>query len=134
LTGSSCHGRGDRGFALIAALLIALLFFGLMELALRDTTEAVRAAHRHRARLASEILADNAVELAAEGMIDRLPRTAVRSGRDGEMSGVFTPLPGDRFELSGEGTSAGTTEVRTRILLRGRQSGGAIVIEESETR
>jgi hypothetical protein len=134
LIASSRPGRAERGFALVSALLIALLFFGLIELTLRDTSAGVRAAHRHRQRIASEILADNAVELAAAGMVSGMPRTAAHANRDGTMNGAFQPLPGYRFELTGEGTSGGSSGVTTRVVLRGRIQGNAIAIEESETR
>lgn len=134
MTDTSSRDRGERGFALIAALLISLLFFGLIELALRDTSEAVRSAHRQRARFASEILADNAIELAAAGMVYEMPKNETRSNRDGTMKGSFTPLPGNRFELRGEGTSGGVAEVKTSIVLWGRSMGSSVVIEESETR
>ncbi len=125
---------GEGGFALVSALLIALLFFGLIELTLRDTSDGIRAAHRHRDRIASEVLADNAVELAAAGMLSGVPRNETRSSRDGAMAGAFHPLPGFRFELTGEGTSAGLNPTTTRVVLRGRIDGSSVVIEESETR
>lgn len=134
MTGFSFRDRDERGFVLIAALLISLLFFGLIELALRDTTEAVRSAHRQRARFASEILADNGIELAAAGMVYEIPKTEERTSRDGLMRGTFRPLPGNRFELRGEGRSGGVVSVETRVVLRGRSLGSAVVIEESETR
>ncbi|HSN69224.1 MAG TPA: hypothetical protein VLV48_08270 [Thermoanaerobaculia bacterium] len=134
MTGFSFRDRDERGFVLISALLISLLFFGLIELALRDTTEAVRGAHRQRARFASEILADNGIELAAAGMVYEIPKNEVRTSRDGTTKGTFRPLPGNRFELRGEGRSAGVAEVETRVVLRGRSQGATIVIEESETR
>lgn len=130
----SFRARTERGFALISALLISVLFFGLIELALRDTAEAVRTAHRQRARIASEILADNAIELAAAAMLSETPKDETRISREGTMRGIRVPLPGNRFELSGEGTSSGVTSVRTLVTLRGRIVGEAIVIEESETR
>ena len=134
MTGFSFRERDERGFVLISALLISLLFFGLIELALRDTTEAVRSAHRQRARFASEILADNGIELAAAGMVYEIPKNETRANRDGTMNGTFTPLPGNRFELRGEGTSGGVAVVKTSIVLRGRSMGSSVVIEESETR
>lgn len=131
---SSRRARTERGFALVSALLFALLFLGMMELALRDTTEGVRAAHRQRARLASEILADNALELAAAGMLSGLPKSEVRANADGTMTGTLAFLPGDRFELTGEGESAGVARVVTRVVLRGRIEGSSVEIRESETR
>ncbi len=134
MTVSSCRVRADRGFALVSALLIAVLFFGLIELTLRDTTEGVRAAHRHRARIASEILADNAVDLAAAGMILGTSKGETRESGEGTMTGTLQMLPGNRFEIVGDGESAGVIRVRTHVVLRGRIAGNSIVVEECETR
>jgi hypothetical protein len=133
LTGFSRRARGERGFALVAALLIALLFLGLIELTLRDTSEGVRGAHRQRARLASEILADNAVELAAAGMLFAASKDEERTAEAGSMRGSYRRLPGDRFELTGEGVSGGVDSVTTHVVLSGRIAAEGVVIEASGT-
>lgn len=130
---SSCRGRTERGFALITALLLAVLFLGMIELALADATLAQREARRFRERIASQILADNAVEMAAAGMVGKVGKSVKAESAAGTMEGSLTLLPGDRFELAGEGVSA-ALEVRSTVVLQGRILGNRIVIQQSRTR
>lgn len=131
---SSFRGRTERGFALITALLLAILFLGMIELALADATAAQREALRFRERISSQILADNAVELAAAGMVTKESNASLERESDaGTMKGSFKILPGGRFELAGEGLSAGL-EIRATVELEGRVVGNRIVIQQSRTR
>ncbi|MFN2237757.1 MAG: hypothetical protein ABR524_00045 [Thermoanaerobaculia bacterium] len=131
---SSFRGRTERGFALITALLLAILFLGMIELALADATAAQREARRFRERISSQILADNAIELAAAGMLTKQSNSSVERETDaGTMKGSFKILPGSRFELVGDGLSAGL-EVRATVVLEGRVVGNQIVIQKSRTR
>jgi type II secretory pathway component PulK len=131
---SSFRGRTERGFALITALLLAILFLGMIELALADATAAQREARRFRERISSQILADNAVELAAAGMLAKESDGSFERETDaGTMKGSFEIRPGGRFELSGEGRSAGL-QVPSTVVLEGRMIGNRIVIQKSRTR
>ena len=133
-TRSSFRDRTERGFALITALLLAILFLGMIELALADATAAQREARRFRERISSQILADNAIELAAAGMVAKESNGSVARETDaGTMKGSFKVLPGGRFELAGDGLSAGL-EVRATVVLEGRVIGNRIVIQKSTTR
>lgn len=131
---SSFRGRTERGFALITALLLAILFLGIIELALADATASQREARRFRERISSQILADNAIELAAAGMLTKQSNSSIeRETEAGRMKGSFKILPSGRFELAGEGVSAGL-EVRATVVLEGRVIGNRIVIQQSTTR
>lgn len=131
---SSSRDRTERGFALITALLLAILFLGMIELALADATAAQREARRFRERISSQILADNAIELAAAGMVTKESGGSFeRETEAGTMNGSIKVLPGGRFELAGDGVSAGL-EVRARVELEGRVVGNQIVIQKSRTR
>ncbi|MGH9457011.1 MAG: hypothetical protein ACRD2J_05150 [Thermoanaerobaculia bacterium] len=134
MTASSRRGRSENGFALIAALLIAILFFSLMELTLRDTTDAIRRVHAFRARVSAEILADNAAELAAEGMLSQSANQIEVTTEAGRMTASYTRNPGDVFEITAEGTSSGPIAVSSRVVLRGRIDGSNVRILESTTR
>lgn len=126
--------RSDRGFALISALLIAILYLSLIEIALRDATETIRQAHRFRARIASQILAENAAELAAANMLSQAGKVVNTEDEMGTMSGSYQPIPGDRFEIRGEGVSTGAATATSSVILRGRIQGSIVRVEESETR
>ncbi|HVR43784.1 MAG TPA: hypothetical protein VMS56_10110 [Thermoanaerobaculia bacterium] len=133
MTGSSRRGRSERGFALIAALLLAVLYLSLMELTLRDTSETIRQAHRFRARISAEILAENALELAAERMVELSSKSSEIEEAEGTAEGSYQRLPGDRFELHGSATSLGAASVSASVTLRGRFVGTDVRILESET-
>ena len=63
---SSFRGRTtERGYVLISAITLAILYFALMELMLIDSSRAVREAQRFRARIVATTLAESAAELAA---------------------------------------------------------------------
>src|SRR5256885_16147610 len=63
---SSFRGRTtERGYVLISAIVLAILYFALMELMLIDSSRAVREAQRFRARIVATTLAESAAELAA---------------------------------------------------------------------
>src|SRR6266566_4686861 len=59
----------QRGYVLISAIALAILYFGLMELMLIDSSRALREAQRFRARVTSAALAESAAELSAAQMI-----------------------------------------------------------------
>src|SRR5438094_727313 len=59
----------QRGYVLISAIALAVLYFALMELMLIDSSRALREAQRFRARVVASALAENAAELAAANMI-----------------------------------------------------------------
>lgn len=129
----SRRGPSERGFALITAILLSILALTAMELAMRDATDRIRHAHRFRSRISSQILADNAAELAAARMIEKSSFQVDRTGEAGEMAARYTRLPGNRFEIEASGVASGVTTVRSAIVLRGVISGASVRITESET-
>ncbi|HEX7420223.1 MAG TPA: hypothetical protein VF505_10080, partial [Thermoanaerobaculia bacterium] len=57
--------KNQRGFVLITALTISILYFALMELLLIDSSRALREAQRFRAHVLAGTLAESAADLAA---------------------------------------------------------------------
>jgi hypothetical protein len=55
----------ERGIALAIALIVAVLYFGLIELMLYDASRELAEARRFRARIIAVTLAENGAELAA---------------------------------------------------------------------
>lgn len=121
----------ERGFVLVSVLLLAVLFFGLMNLVLRESMDASHSAQRFRARIVSEVLAENAAELAAREMV--LTSGAERSAEnaDGLMEGSFTRKPGDAFVITGVAETKGILRARTSVLIEGRIEGTTIIIEKT---
>jgi Tfp pilus assembly protein PilX len=119
--------RGQRGFVLIAALILAVLYFALMELMLIDASQSLEGARRFRARVVAVTLAENAVELAAVQMVSKTARNATAQNGDGQMHGTYTP--GDKFELLGEGMTSGLIDTPSRVQIEGKIEGTTITIE-----
>jgi type II secretory pathway component PulK len=133
-TRSSFRGRterGQRGFVLVSVLLLALLYFGLMELMLADAASKLREAHRFRSRIVANILAENAVELAAARMLDHGSSEAEGKTPEGTMAGTYQRLENDHYVLQGEGRTSGITPTTRRVEIRGRIIGQSIRIDAS---
>lgn len=120
-----------RGFVLLSVLLLAVLFFGLMHLVLRESTDAFHSAQRFRTRIVAEVLAENAAELAARQMV--LSSSARRAAENGEglMEGSFNRKPGDAFEITGSSETKGIFRVRASVRIQGRIEGTTIIIERT---
>src|SRR5207249_3594957 len=79
----------QRGYVLISAIALAVLYFGLMELMLIDSSRALREAQRFRARVTSAALAESAAELSAAQMISRGSSSANAQDEQGTMNGAL---------------------------------------------
>ena len=109
----------QRGYVLITAIALAVLYFGLMELMLIDSSRALREAQRFRSRIVASALAESAAELAAAQMVNRPSATANASDEQGEMTGVLR-VNGEQFELTGKGVTAGVAPVTATVRVQGR--------------
>lgn len=74
----------ERGYVLISAIALAVLYFGLMELMMIDSSRALREAQRFRARVVASALAENAAELAAANMITQPGSTTTAQDDQGK--------------------------------------------------
>lgn len=129
LTRSCSRARtSERGFALIAAIVLAVLYFALMELLLLDSSRELAEAQRFKARVIAAAMAENAAEHAAINLVNAststLPRTAVK---DGWISGGMEKT-GSQFDLWGEGETKGVIRQKARVEVRGSVDGGRIHI------
>jgi Tfp pilus assembly protein PilX len=121
----------QRGFILISVLVLALLYFALLELMLMESAGVLRGAQRFRARLVAHTLAENAVELAAHQILFTHEKTINASGEEGTMSGKSRRLPGDRFEIVGCGTTAGSVPASASVRIEGHIQGTEVLIDRS---
>ena len=103
------HGsNSERGFALISVLIVALRYFAFLQLLLTESSEAFRAAERYRARVVARIMADNAAELAAEGLVMTVSQKAEGTLPEGRMEATLTqPLAG-KFVIDARGEATGS--------------------------
>lgn len=122
---SSSRARtSERGFALALALVLAVLYFGLIELLMIDSSRELAAARRYRARVVAHTLAENAAEAAAFQMAnpDVHGNTFSEEDEQGRMSGTLMKAgspPTTSFVLTGEGVSAGLESTKATVRLQG---------------
>ena len=115
---SSSRALTERGFALIAALALAILYFALMELLLVDSSRALLEARQFRARVVAATVAENAAELAALNMRIGLSKTARESDEQGDMVGTLT-MNAPSFRIEGEGETTGVIRQKARVVIDG---------------
>jgi hypothetical protein len=127
---SRSRSRSQRGFVLAAALLIAVLYFALMELMMIDSTRSLQEAQRFRARIIAATLAENAVELAAAGMITKPGGEVQSEDAQGTMDGTLVRT-GSNFELVGEASSKGVPPATAHVRLQGSITGNQVTIDWS---
>lgn len=109
----------QRGFVLGAALLIAVLYFALMELLLIDSTRSLQEAERFRSHIVAATLAESAAELAAAGMVTGSSREVHSTDSQGKVIGTYA-RNGAGFELTGEATTGGVPVAAAHVHLQGR--------------
>ncbi len=113
------------------AIVLAVLYFGLVELLLLDSSRELSEARRFRARIVAETLAENAAELAAKDIVtrDATPQFVTET-EQGTVSGKMMKSASE-FVIEGQGTSSGITQSTARVVLRGRVAGTKVWIQYS---
>lgn len=121
---------GERGFALVWAVGLALLFFMLIQLVLLDSSRELSEARRFRARILAINLAENGAELSAVHMRDHIRGVGSHEDWQGAISGEFqkNPQTGE-FTMWGEGVTRGTVQAKARVDVKGRYVAAANRIE-----
>jgi hypothetical protein len=129
--GDSVTRVHERGFVLIAALCLAILYIAFMELLLIDSSRALAEAQRFRSKIVAAVLAENGAELAAARMVERTARNAEGTTAEGAFSGRYTRTQ-QNFELTGEGTTSGVSPSSASVELRGAVNGTRVTIAFSQ--
>lgn len=109
----------ERGFVLVAALSLAIIYFALMQVLLLDSSRALGEAQLFRSRVIAATLAENAAELAARNMTTQYVSTASLVDTQGRMQGKMTRST-DTFEIKAEGESSGVMPQIAKVHLQGR--------------
>ena len=109
----------ERGFVLIAALTLAVLYFALMELMLVDSSRELAEARRFRARVVAGVVAENAVELAALQMVSGAGIKIQEVDAQGAMSAEYK-RNGDAYEITAEGETGGVLKQKATVFVQGR--------------
>ena len=118
----------ERGYVLISAIALAILYFGLMQLMLIDSSRALREAQRFRARIVASTLAENAAELAATNMINSPGATTTAQDEQGKMMGGIT-VSGSDFVIDAQGDATGVVPQTATVRVQGRIIGNHIAID-----
>jgi len=132
---SSFRGRTtERGYVLISAIVLAVLYFALMELMLLDSSRALREAQRFRARIIATTLAESAAELSAAQLVTSPRSTATVNASDeqGTMTATMQrslPPPGNLpipYEIEASAESTGVPPQKATLHLQGDIAGNRV--------
>ncbi|HYC91280.1 MAG TPA: hypothetical protein VEO54_18815 [Thermoanaerobaculia bacterium] len=126
---SRARRSSERGYALISALVLAILYFAMVELLLIDSARELEAARRFRARIVAETLAENGVELAAVRLVLNERAEGTVEDWQGKVTARMAKQPGGQFDIVSEAHATGVTESKAKVLVRGRVLGGDVKIQ-----
>lgn len=111
------------------AVILAVLYFGLIELLMIDSSRALAEARQFRARVVASTLAENAAELAAQQIITSGPAVVPPwIDEQGTMKGTRLKA-GNEFQLEGAGETSGIIVTRATVKVFGRVNGSNIEID-----
>ena len=120
---SRARTERERGFILMSVLIIAILFFAMMTLLLIESSEMSRRADRYRSRVIAQVLAENAVELAAQKMITTPATVRKYEDEQGTIRGEYKASPSGQFNLIGTSESKGLFPVKATVKIQGHLDG-----------
>jgi hypothetical protein len=126
---SRARTNSERGFALIAAIGLAILYIALIELLLIDSSRELAEARRFRAKIVAATLAENGAELAAAAMLTRVSANVNATDAQGTMTGNLRKPSDEKFEIIGTGSTAGIVQTTSRVELHGTIVGKKVSIE-----
>jgi hypothetical protein len=120
----------ERGFALIAAIVLAVLYFALIQLLLVDSARELAEARRFKARIVAATLAENGAELAALQITAPGQVWASPTAEDwqGKISGDLKKASGGDFTIEGKGTSSGLNPTSAGVTVIGKVEGTRVKI------
>jgi hypothetical protein len=121
----------ERGYALISAIALAVLYFAVMQLIMIDSNRALHEAQRFRSKVIAAALAENGAELAASQLslaTAAKPPVNATDG-DGKMTGTLLERSANDFVITGEGTSYGTEPRTATVRLQGRTLGAKVMVD-----
>ena len=118
----------ERGYALIAALVLAILYFAMVELLLLDASRELAEARRFRARIIAETLAENGAELAALNIMTTKMSEVTAEDWQGTLVGRMVNEDGT-FDIVAEGKSSGLAESKAKVIVRGRIVDGDVRVQ-----
>lgn len=129
-TSSSSRARTrERGYVLVAAITIAILYFALMELMLIDSSRALREAQRFRSKVVAATLAESAAELSAASMVTRNTGDTINADDEQGSMKATCKVNGQAFNIDAEATTSGVSPVTSSVRVQGRIVGQRVMID-----
>jgi hypothetical protein len=129
-TKSSSRARThERGYALVAAITIAILYFALMELMLIDSSRALREAQRFRSKVVAATLAESAAELSAASMVTRNAGDTINADDEQGSMKATCRVNGPAFVINAEATTSGVQPLTASVRVQGRIIGQRVMID-----
>ncbi|MEA2162594.1 MAG: hypothetical protein QOK37_721 [Thermoanaerobaculia bacterium] len=124
------RGRiSERGYVLITAIALAILYFALMELMLIDSSRAQREAQRFRSKVIATTLAESAAELSAASMVTRgIGDTINADDEQGSMKATCK-VNGQAFTIDAEARTSGVSPVKSTVSVQGRIIGSRVMVD-----
>lgn len=127
----------EQGFALAIAIIVAVLYFAMIELLMLDASRELAQARQFRARVVAQTLAENGAELAALQFVPSHTPTANVTAEDfqGVITGTMRKTSAGSgatqqlFTLTGTGNATGLVKARATVQLTGRIVGNRVVID-----
>jgi len=126
---SSSRARtSERGFVLLAAIVLAVLYFGLMELLLLDSARELNEAQRFRSRVLATVLAENAAELTTVDLVNGHSQIVNQEDAAGSMKASLVSGGANQFEIHAEGRTKGVAAQHSNLTVIGEVNGAQIRI------
>lgn len=122
----------QRGFVLVSALGIAVLYLGLIEMLWYDAGQRVREAQRFRSRVEAQILAENAADLAAQNLVSAQSSDIEATLPEGSMSASMKRFPDETFLIEATGKGSRLMKYEARVTIHGRINDTEIEIVRTE--
>jgi len=106
---------------------LAVLYFGLMELILIDSARELNEAQRYRARVVAAALAENAAELAARNLLTGPHLPVNEEDARGRMKAELR-RSGTNFTITAEGETRGALAQKATVEVFGEIKGNQIQV------
>jgi len=129
-TRSSFRARTrERGYVLVAAIALAILYFALMELMLIDSSRALREAQRFRSKVIAATLAESAAELSTASMVTRQAGDAINADDEQGSMKATCKVSGTAFEIDAEAATSGVMPSKSTVRVQGRIIGTRVMVD-----
>jgi hypothetical protein len=126
---SRARTREQRGYVLITAIALAVLYFALMELMLIDSSHALREAQRFRSRVVAATLAESAAELSTASMVTRNTGDTINADDEQGSMKATSRIHGIAFDIDAEATTNGVAPAKSTVRVQGRIVGQRVIID-----